>query len=72
MSLVMDRELVPLARHACHRCGGPIKLTTFTEPALLRHGGYGADRATTFEVCTNRKCKAVRLVEVAEQNPRGT
>jgi len=71
----MDRpssELVPLPRHVCHRCGAPVKPWTFTEPALLRHGGYGANRATTFEVCQNRKCKAVRLVEVAEQNPRET
>ena len=35
----------------CPDCGAILRTRTVAEPALLRHGGYGATRETTTRVC---------------------
>jgi predicted RNA-binding Zn-ribbon protein involved in translation (DUF1610 family) len=42
-------EQVDLDR--CPTCGTALGDQTVTEPALLRHGGYGASRETTVTAC---------------------
>lgn len=64
------RDLVPRTREECTRCRAPVTYESVTELALFRHGGYGADRETRFVVCTNTRCRAVRLAVVVEVNPR--
>lgn len=63
-------DLVPLERERCRKCEGPVELHSVTEQALLRHGGYGANRQTSFQVCLAPKCRTVRIVCVEETNPR--
>lgn len=63
-------DLVPLRREVCPRCGDGMRRETFTELALFRHGGYGANRSTTWAICAAQKCRAVRCVQVIETNPR--
>jgi len=35
----------------CPECGGPLVSVTAHQPALFRHGGYGATRRTTWTAC---------------------
>lgn len=63
------RDLVPLRRDACLACGGPTRDESVGQPALFRHGGYGATKMTTFAVCDNRDCLAVRFVRSIEVRP---
>lgn len=35
----------------CPECSGPLAQHTVAEPALLRHGGYGATRTTESLSC---------------------
>lgn len=45
------RGLVPLLRDRCPDCGAQLDVTTAAQPALLRHGGYGADRVHVWRSC---------------------
>lgn len=63
------RDLVPVERDTCFVCGGPIRHESIGQPALFRHGGYGATRMTTFAICTERACRAVRIVRTIEVRP---
>lgn len=62
-------DLVPLARALCLACGSETRTATIGEPALFRHGGYGATRLTTFLLCANEACRAVRFLRVEEVRP---
>lgn len=62
-------DLIPLRRDACLGCGGPVEAESVGQPALFRHGGYGATRMTTFAVCQNPECLAVRFVRTIEVRP---
>lgn len=53
---------------SCPRCGQPTHDETFWEPALLRHGGYGATRRTITRTCTG-DCPWSVTVEVTEERP---
>lgn len=64
------RDIVPLPKRQCRSCGGPVRTESVTEMALFRHGGYGADRETRFDVCLDRECRTVRCAVVVEVNPR--
>lgn len=46
-----SRELVPVPRDACPSCGCDTSTTTVAQPALFRHGGYGATLASTIRRC---------------------
>lgn len=63
------RDLIPLKRDACLSCGAPTRMESAGQLALFRHGGYGATRMTTFAVCPNRDCLAVRFVRTIEVRP---
>jgi hypothetical protein len=59
-------DLVPLDWGYC-----PVDRRLLTEmvvaqPALFRHGGYGADQVKRYEVC---RCGYARLVETTEERP---
>lgn len=43
--------LVALEADACPDCGGPMDHITATQPALIRHAGYGASVETTIRIC---------------------
>lgn len=62
-------DLIPLRRDVCLACGGPVEHESVGQPALFRHGGYGATRMTTFAVCRDRECLAVRFVRSIEVRP---
>ena len=63
-------ELVPLERDRCYRCGADVDRESVGQPALFRHGGYGATRMTTFLVCLDARCRTVRCAAVVEVSPR--
>lgn len=44
-------SLVPIDRHLCPDCGEELASTTTEQPALLRHGGYGATRQDRVRHC---------------------
>lgn len=64
------RALVPLPRQVCLRCGGPLRRERISQPALFRHGGYGATREQTFVLCQDQECRWVRLAVTVEVSPR--
>lgn len=57
-----------MPKGGCPTCAGPVVTQVVTEPALFIHGGYGASRRTTVEICFD--CRTARLLEVTEVNPR--
>lgn len=44
-------SLATLDPTACPDCGGPTETTAADQPALLRHGGYGAARRDAVRWC---------------------
>jgi len=64
------RALVPRDRDECPRCRAPLATESIVEMALFLHSGYGANRETTFAVCTNRRYRSVRVVRIEQSNPR--
>jgi len=46
-----SRALVPIDRSACPMCGGALHEVTMDQPALFRHGGYGATTETHSVFC---------------------
>lgn len=63
------KALVPVALTACPECGGPLTESLYAEQALFRHGGYGADRATTTLSC--HRCTWTLVIDVTETRPGG-
>jgi hypothetical protein len=64
-----SRALVPWTPGRCPDCAGDeLRQVTVAEPTLFRHGGYGATRATTVDVCGG--CGYRRTVNVTELSPR--
>lgn len=59
--------LVPIDPTLCPACGQATDNATTTEPALFRHGGYGATRTTTTRHC---RCGWTLVADVSETNPR--
>lgn len=41
----------------CPDCGGPLTAVSVEEDALFVHGGYGATRRTTWDVCSGPQCR---------------
>lgn len=54
---------------ACPDCAAPTVSHTVHEPALFRHGGYGATRTSTIDRCA-RFCGWSLVRAVIETNPR--
>ncbi len=52
---------------ACPDCGGLLATLTAGQPALIRHGGYGATRRTAVRYCAI--CPYTLVVETAEARP---
>jgi hypothetical protein len=63
-------DLVPLDRERCPDCGSDLGVITLDEPALVRHGGYGATRQTITVHCLNEECRWFLRRSVTETNPR--
>lgn len=63
-------EIVPLPRDRCLRCGAQVEQTTFGQPALFVHGGYGATERTTLAICSAPGCWWWRTTDITEVNPR--
>jgi hypothetical protein len=59
--------LVTLDPALCPTCGAVLSTGSWDEPALLRHGGYGASRRTTARYCGN--CSFVLIAEQCEARP---
>lgn len=60
--------LVPWTPGKCPQCAGEgLETLTLGEPALFRHGGYGATRETVLEL---HACGYRREVRTTEVNPR--
>jgi hypothetical protein len=57
-------DLLPVDRQVCPSCGGDLREETVAQPALLRHGGYGATEETTSVSC--RRCGWHLTVAVCE------
>lgn len=64
-------ELVPVERDRCLDCGGTLHTVTADEPALFRHGGYGATRTSHTVICA-ALCGWALTVDTTETNPRWT
>lgn len=65
-----SKALVPVDTSRCPECGTALDATTIHEPALLRHGGYGATARTTVVHCPNSECRWWMETERTEINPR--
>lgn len=64
-----SRALVALDPDRCPACGAGVVHETSHQPALLRHGGYGATTAHTLRVCTNDECRWTCAVQSQEVRP---
>jgi hypothetical protein len=58
--------LVALDPGACPDCGLPVQVTAAGQLPLLRHGGYGATRRTSWRWCP---CGYLLTHEVTEVRP---
>lgn len=69
-----SRALVPVEPGVCPVCGTELVTERLHEPALIRHGGYGATRRTERAYCPHKHpdgtlCGWVLLREVTEERP---
>lgn len=62
-----SKELVPVDSAYCPECGAVLLEETTGERALLRHGGYGAERVTVRAHCA--VCGWTMVREVSEVRP---
>lgn len=53
----------------CPDCDGPVSYWRWSQPALLRHGGYGATRQVTARYCLRRGCGWSLVVDDSEVRP---
>lgn len=63
-------DLVALDPAVCPDCGAATVPMTVHEPALLRHGGYGATRRTITMRCVGVRCSWSMETDVTEVNPK--
>ena len=59
----------PLARDRCPDCGDDVVDWRVEQPALLRHGGYGATWQTVIRSCRNGRCSWSLIVAEGEVWP---
>lgn len=45
--------MVPIVRDRCPDCGGELSTITVEQPAIVRHGGYGATRVHSIRKCVD-------------------
>lgn len=64
----MTTAMEPMLLDTCPDCEYELRLVAFTEPALVRAGGYGASRRTTKLRC--EQCGWSTDVEITEVSPR--
>lgn len=53
----------------CPDCGGTLESVTVDQPAIVRHGGYGATRRLTVRYCPDIFCGYHRHHETSEIRP---
>lgn len=61
--------LVPFDPEVCPTCGTTVVSTTWLQPALLRHAGYGAVERHTRRWCPS--CGWSMPLDLATVSPRG-
>lgn len=61
-----SRALIPTSSIICHWCG-PTFDVYYTQPALFRHGGYGATEGRRVRSC---RCGAIFSISKYTLNPR--
>lgn len=59
--------LVIIPADGCPACGSTTTSTEWHEPALVRHGGYGATRSTVLRTCP--RCDWALVSEISETAP---
>lgn len=64
-----SRALAVLDPERCPACNGRVAHEATHQPALLRHGGYGATERRTLRVCINEACRWTCEIEVQELKP---
>ena len=62
-----SRALVPLSRDVCPECAADMHTFTVAQPALVRHGGYGATSVTKSVSCPD--CGWHLTNAVSEERP---
>lgn len=67
----MGTALAIVDADSCPDCAAPVADIRFEQPALFRHGGYGADRHVTIRHCA-RFCGWHILAHVGEAPPAKT
>lgn len=56
-------DLVAVDSSSCPQCRSTfLTVATFSQPAMVRHGGYGATRTTTVAFCAECDWSLVRAV----------
>lgn len=63
-----SRALVPLSPDVCPTCGHHLDVERMHEPALIRHGGFGATRRSVRRHCPG--CGWSLIAETTEESPR--
>lgn len=63
-----SKELVPVDRTTCPACGSELHEERVAQPALIRHGGFGATSETTRVSCSS--CGWHLTTAVDDLNPR--
>lgn len=53
----------------CPDCGTPLELEHVDQPAIVRHGGYGATRRTTTRHCPRPGCGWALNHQTSEHRP---
>ncbi len=64
-----SRALVVIPPDQCPACGSGVTHENTHQPALLRHGGYGASLKRTLRVCTNDACRWTCEIQSQETRP---
>lgn len=62
--------LVALDPKLCPTCGDDVMHVTTCQPALLRHGGYGATLEVVTAHCWNDACRWMMQLRQTEISPR--
>jgi hypothetical protein len=63
------KALVAIDPGVCPACSTELVETALHEPALIRHGGYGATRRTVDVYCPRDDCRWSMQREVSEVRP---
>lgn len=75
MNIRQVRTIVVVDPGRCADCGATLELVVVDQPALLRHGGYGATVRTSTRRCSDPECDwqlEFERIEIRPVNRRGS